>query len=102
MFYCIFLCFTVLSYVMLCVHVMKENDKELQDLWDKLSPMIPRFFGGLEIEPALLHGDLWSGNVAENDSGPGETHECSATCLVCCYFSWCTLLVSAWLVYGLG
>ena len=88
---------------MLCVHVMKENDKELQDLWDKLSPMIPRFFGGLEIEPALLHGDLWSGNVAENDSGPGEPHEYSATCY---NLSWYTLLISthscthSWLVHA--
>ncbi|XP_013361464.1 PREDICTED: fructosamine-3-kinase isoform X4 [Chinchilla lanigera] len=31
---------------------------------------IPDLFRGLEIVPALLHGDLWSGNVAENDEGP--------------------------------
>lgn len=31
---------------------------------------IPDLFCGLEIVPALLHGDLWSGNVAEDDSGP--------------------------------
>ncbi|XP_029783683.1 fructosamine-3-kinase isoform X3 [Suricata suricatta] len=31
---------------------------------------IPGLFCGLEIVPALLHGDLWSGNVAEDDSGP--------------------------------
>ncbi|XP_036159731.1 fructosamine-3-kinase isoform X2 [Myotis myotis] len=31
---------------------------------------IPDLFRGLEIVPALLHGDLWSGNVAEDDSGP--------------------------------
>ncbi|XP_055971422.1 fructosamine-3-kinase isoform X2 [Sorex fumeus] len=31
---------------------------------------IPDMFSGLEIVPALLHGDLWSGNVAEDDEGP--------------------------------
>nr|XP_027777999.1 fructosamine-3-kinase isoform X2 [Marmota flaviventris] len=31
---------------------------------------IPDLFCGLEIVPALLHGDLWSGNVAEDDEGP--------------------------------
>lgn len=48
----------------------RENDRELEDLWTKLAPLIPKFFEGLTIEPALLHGDLWSGNVAETDSGP--------------------------------
>ncbi len=33
---------------------------------------IPSFFTGIEIEPSLLHGDLWSGNAAESDSGPGK------------------------------
>uniref|UniRef100_A0A8C5UL49 protein-ribulosamine 3-kinase n=1 Tax=Malurus cyaneus samueli TaxID=2593467 RepID=A0A8C5UL49_9PASS len=31
---------------------------------------IPSFFSGIEIVPSLLHGDLWGGNVAEDDSGP--------------------------------
>ncbi|KAL2764469.1 fructosamine-3-kinase [Daubentonia madagascariensis] len=31
---------------------------------------IPDLFRGLDIVPALLHGDLWSGNVAEDDAGP--------------------------------
>ena len=26
------------------------------------------------IEPSLLHGDLWAGNVGENDDGPGNMH----------------------------
>lgn len=31
---------------------------------------IPDLFRDLDIVPALLHGDLWSGNVAEDASGP--------------------------------
>ncbi|XP_045155836.1 fructosamine-3-kinase isoform X2 [Echinops telfairi] len=45
-------------------------DREAQELWSQLQVKIPDLFCGLEIVPALLHGDLWSGNVAENDEGP--------------------------------
>ncbi|CAK6963094.1 ketosamine-3-kinase-like [Scomber scombrus] len=31
---------------------------------------IPEFFTDVEIVPALLHGDLWAGNVAECTEGP--------------------------------
>lgn len=31
---------------------------------------IPQFFTDVEIVPALLHGDLWGGNVAEVEEGP--------------------------------
>ncbi|KAK1785582.1 hypothetical protein P4O66_018943 [Electrophorus voltai] len=31
---------------------------------------VPQLFSGVEVEPALLHGDLWSGNVAEYLDGP--------------------------------
>jgi len=30
-----------------------------------------RFFKGIDIKPSLLHGDLWSGNAAQMDDGPG-------------------------------
>ncbi|XP_025783412.1 ketosamine-3-kinase isoform X2 [Puma concolor] len=45
-------------------------DREARELWSQLQVKIPDLFCGLEIIPALLHGDLWSGNVAEDDSGP--------------------------------
>ncbi|XP_060109039.1 fructosamine-3-kinase [Heteronotia binoei] len=46
------------------------GDKEAGELWSQLKPKIPEMFCDLEIVPALLHGDLWAGNVAEDDSGP--------------------------------
>uniref|UniRef100_A0A8C6GZA7 protein-ribulosamine 3-kinase n=1 Tax=Mus spicilegus TaxID=10103 RepID=A0A8C6GZA7_MUSSI len=45
-------------------------DRETQELWSGLQVKIPDLFVGIEIVPALLHGDLWSGNVAEDDQGP--------------------------------
>ena len=51
---------------------MQYGDCELRELWPQLQRRVFSFFAGLEIEPALLHGDLWSGNAAENEEGPGE------------------------------
>ncbi|XP_008585009.1 PREDICTED: fructosamine-3-kinase [Galeopterus variegatus] len=45
-------------------------DREARELWSRLQVKIPGLFRDLQIVPALLHGDLWSGNVAENDAGP--------------------------------
>lgn len=41
-----------------------------KNLFCFLQPKIPEMFCDLEIVPALIHGDLWAGNVAEDDSGP--------------------------------
>lgn len=30
---------------------------------------LPELLGGVEVEPVLLHGDLWSGNVASDKQG---------------------------------
>ncbi|XP_016846793.2 fructosamine-3-kinase isoform X3 [Anolis carolinensis] len=46
------------------------GDREARELWTQLKPKIPEMFCDLEIIPALIHGDLWAGNVAEDDSGP--------------------------------
>ncbi|KAM6163008.1 fructosamine-3-kinase [Rhynchocyon petersi] len=45
-------------------------DREARELWSRLQVKIPELFRDLEIIPALLHGDLWSGNVAEDEAGP--------------------------------
>ncbi|XP_075025921.1 fructosamine-3-kinase isoform X2 [Calonectris borealis] len=47
-----------------------SGDREARELWAQLQLKIPSFFSDVEIVPALLHGDLWGGNVAEDDSGP--------------------------------
>ncbi|XP_068118444.1 ketosamine-3-kinase-like [Hyperolius riggenbachi] len=47
-----------------------SGDREVRELWSQLQLKIPQMFAEVEIVPALLHGDLWGGNVAELDSGP--------------------------------
>ncbi|NXQ03864.1 KT3K kinase, partial [Vidua macroura] len=47
-----------------------SGDRKARELWAQLQLKIPSFFCGVEIVPSLLHGDLWGGNVAEDDSGP--------------------------------
>ncbi|KAI3359746.1 hypothetical protein L3Q82_014121 [Scortum barcoo] len=46
------------------------GDREARELWAQLQLKIPQFFTDMEIVPALLHGDLWGGNVAECAEGP--------------------------------
>uniref|UniRef100_A0A3P8VI10 protein-ribulosamine 3-kinase n=1 Tax=Cynoglossus semilaevis TaxID=244447 RepID=A0A3P8VI10_CYNSE len=46
------------------------GDREARELWAQLQLKIPQFFKDVEIIPALLHGDLWGGNVAECAEGP--------------------------------
>ncbi|XP_062846921.1 ketosamine-3-kinase [Trichomycterus rosablanca] len=46
------------------------GDREVRELWASLQLKIPHLFAGIEVTPALLHGDLWSGNVAECSDGP--------------------------------
>ena len=43
----------------------KSKNTEIRELWKKLVEKIPGFFENVEVVPALLHGDLWSGNKAE-------------------------------------
>jgi len=46
-----------------------ESDGEARDLWRVLKPKINDFFDGIEVEPSLLHGDLWSGNAGSVNGG---------------------------------
>ena len=50
----------------------EHADRETRELWSHLQLKIPQFFNDLQdpIVPALLHGDLWSGNVAQVIDGP--------------------------------
>lgn len=47
-----------------------SGDREALELWSALQLQLPGLFRDLDIVPALLHGDLWGGNVAEDSSGP--------------------------------
>ncbi|RXG54929.1 Fructosamine-3-kinase [Armadillidium vulgare] len=46
------------------------GDREAVSLWSTLSAKLPDFFKGMDIEPSLLHGDLWSGNIGETSNEP--------------------------------
>ncbi|XP_077869709.1 ketosamine-3-kinase-like [Saccoglossus kowalevskii] len=48
----------------------KSGDREANELWSNLQLKLPEMFQGLDIKPALLHGDLWSGNASGNKNGP--------------------------------
>ncbi|KAI3384468.1 hypothetical protein SNEBB_003203 [Seison nebaliae] len=48
--------------------LIKDKHAHLQQLINKLTKILPNYFGdyknlGKSIKPSLLHGDLWSGNV---------------------------------------
>ncbi|XP_072414428.1 ketosamine-3-kinase isoform X2 [Chiloscyllium punctatum] len=46
------------------------GDREVRELWSKLQLKIPALFHDVEITPALLHGDLWGGNIGQVEDGP--------------------------------
>ncbi|NWW80266.1 KT3K kinase, partial [Climacteris rufus] len=66
------LSFFVRQRILPQLHWVETNsgDREAIELWAQLQLKIDNFFYGVEIVPALLHGDLWGGNVAEDDAGP--------------------------------
>ena len=49
------------------------TDLELQELGAQLQKRLPELFSGMiveDIEPAVLHGDLWNGNWSMHDGIP--------------------------------
>ncbi|KAL8610891.1 hypothetical protein ACOMHN_056746 [Nucella lapillus] len=48
----------------------EHNDREASQEWSGLQCRLPQFFAGMDITPALLHGDLWSGNASEIADAP--------------------------------
>lgn len=45
------------------------RDTELRRAAEPLLTRFPSFFSGIEVSPSLLHGDLWSGNTAQDRNG---------------------------------
>ncbi|XP_075928899.1 fructosamine-3-kinase-like [Petromyzon marinus] len=46
------------------------GERETRELWSRLQLRLWDFFRVVEVVPALLHGDLWTGNAAEINEGP--------------------------------
>ncbi|KAG7262647.1 hypothetical protein CRUP_001487, partial [Coryphaenoides rupestris] len=46
------------------------GDREAMELWSQLQLKIPQMFVDVAVSPALLHGDLWGGNVGQTAEGP--------------------------------
>ena len=47
-----------------------SGNKTLQQLAQPVADNLEVLFEGVEVEPATLHGDLWSGNMASVDGEP--------------------------------
>ncbi|MFT4551538.1 MAG: protein-ribulosamine 3-kinase [Chlamydiales bacterium] len=48
---------------------IKSGDELMRDCGHRLLDRLPGYFEGQEISPSLLHGDLWSGNMAVDEQG---------------------------------
>lgn len=67
MYFCFF------YYVIKRILLFQYNDHSVRELWDRVLRKYSSLFEDLDvIYPALLHGDLWSGNVSETSDGPGK------------------------------
>ncbi|XP_071116013.1 ketosamine-3-kinase-like [Haliotis cracherodii] len=53
------------------------RDKGARELWSQILPSLSKLFDGLDIQPALLHGDLWGGNVGQLSDRPVIFDPCS-------------------------
>lgn len=50
---------------------LQFGNQEVREHWSFLQLKLPQFFKDAEVKPSLLHGDFWSGNVAEITDCPG-------------------------------
>ena len=65
---------------------MQAGDRDAIGLWSQLQLKIPQYFRDVQVEPSLLHGDLWGGNAAEISTGPGKLcYQSGRKCLLCQY-----------------
>jgi fructosamine-3-kinase len=55
--------------VQLALAARSGAPKSLQDKGERLADALPRLFAGCAVKPALLHGDLWSGNAGYDQAG---------------------------------
>jgi protein-ribulosamine 3-kinase len=49
---------------------MCTGDGSLLQMGEKLAANLEVLFEGVEVRPSVLHGDLWSGNMAYVDGKP--------------------------------
>jgi len=53
----------------------KFKDQEMRTLVDKLKKTVHKYFEGIVIKPALIHGDLWGGNWSYTKDGKGIIYD---------------------------
>ena len=70
-----------LSSLSLSLSLSQYGDREAAELWSQLQRRIPAMFGGITVQPSLLHGDLWSGNAGQVDTTPGPSTSLIRLCV---------------------
>ncbi|XP_055331073.1 ketosamine-3-kinase-like isoform X2 [Paramacrobiotus metropolitanus] len=50
-------------------YLCENQDRVMEQLWEKVKTVIPRLFSDTCVYPSLLHGDLWPGNTAMTADG---------------------------------
>lgn len=73
----------VFCFCFFCCPLVQYGDREALELWSSLQLKIDKFFTGIEVKPSLIHGDLWSGNIGQTATCPGEEHLWKAIVMVC-------------------
>ena len=50
------------------------GDRELIELWSELQLKLGKLFDGVNVQPSLVHGDLWSGNAGHIHDQAGRDY----------------------------